>query len=155
MIQDIAALFRFIWRMIGAPPLGAEEPRLWRWRLSITVLVMTNLSVTSFVVLVAIGAAPWLFSGFAPNARVTAIAARSDAGDAAQQRLFEQIQTAQLDQQIMDARTRQCAASAARDKDAPDAEQALRFATERVQEKLDEYWRIAGHQYRLPDCSEV
>lgn len=60
------------------------------------------------------------------------------------------IQENQLDGQIQQAREKQCHAIQTSNGD------AKAFATDKLQDRLAQYFRLMGHNYyRLPDCSEL
>jgi hypothetical protein len=54
-----------------------------------------------------------------------------------------------LEQALLDTRTRQCVAIEAGNVD------ARYYSTQKFQELYVLYWRLAGKDYRIPDCKEV
>ncbi len=155
-MKDFFVLLQALWRMMTPPPADADGNRVRRWRVVVQVVTMSNAFGTVAFVMLAIGAVPAVTLGFAPAVKLDGMQSQIDAGKETQRQQFAQLQQNQLDQQIMATRTRQCEAMKQRDKGVPDADQALRFATDRLQEKLDAYFHLTnGRAYRLPDCSEV
>jgi hypothetical protein len=120
------------------PPHGTEGNDVYRWRVTVAVMIMANSFGIIGLSAVAFGFAPVLFHGFASADAVHSVREQ-----------FAQIQTNQLDAKIMDTRTRQCRAIVTKN------ETALQFATERLQAELNEYMALTNKRYRLPECSEV
>lgn len=85
----------------------------------------------------AIGMIPLFFSGFA---------SASDLNE--QVALNKQIRVEQLDTKLYDTRGRQCAAIQNHNS------AALQSETQRLQEKLVDYARVAERPYRVPGCDE-
>lgn len=107
--------------------------RQWRWTVFYSLCLI-------FSVLTAEVAASWgltpLFSGFASRAEVQ----QEIVGIKGQ---ISRIEVRQLEQTLLDTRSRQCAAN---DK---------RFITERFNELLREYFQLTGQAWRIPDCDEL
>ena len=138
---------QFFWNLAGwlaPPPVDADAQQLRRWRVTVAVVTMTNTVGTIGAVVLALGLVPFITSGFAPAAKLEGT-----------QLQLAQLQVNQLDTKILDTRTRQCDAGRKRANGDPEAENAVRFATGRLQEQLNEFFKLTGRTYRLPDCSEV
>jgi hypothetical protein len=107
--------------------------RQWRWTVFYSLCLI-------FSVLTAQVAASWgltpVFSGFAGREEVQ----REVAGMKGQ---VSRIEIRQLEQTLLDTRSRQCMAA---DK---------RFITERFNELLREYFVLTGQNWRIPDCDEL
>lgn len=155
MGKELWEVFCWIVRFLTPPPVNASPERLWRWRVKVAVITMSNSAVTAVFIALALGAAPALFAGFTTQDKVKAVRDEFAAVQGSQQLQLLQVQKNQLDTKILETRTRQCAAIKQRDKGVPGAEPALEFATERIQEELDDFYRLVHQRYRLPDCSEV
>jgi hypothetical protein len=113
------------------PPRDDKPENIRRWRIAIGASV----AVTYVHILLACGLVQWLgFSGFAYANDVKAIKAEKS----------EQRREA-LEQNIFDARLRQCTAT---------TEESRQFYARKVQELLGKINRTDG-QFRLPLCEEV
>lgn len=121
------------------PPRESGGNNVYRWRVTVSVMIMANTFVIVGLSALSFGMTPLFFHGFA----------QAD-GLAAVQQQFATIQTNQLDAKILDTRTRQCRAILSKN------ESALQFATERLQIELNDYQSLTkGLRYRLPGCEEL
>lgn len=107
--------------------------RQWRWTVFYSLCLI-------FSVLTAQIAASWgltpIFGGFASRAEVQ----QEVAG---MKRQISRIEVQQMEQTLIDTRSRQCAAT---DK---------RFITERFNQLLREYFALTNQAWRIPDCDEL
>lgn len=142
-------------RWLLPPAADAEGHLVRRWRVTVVVVTMTNSAVTGTFIALALGAVPVLFGGFAPAKVVDDLRAKNGLVQRDQEAQLAQLQENQLDSKILDTRTRQCRAIDERKKGNELAEQAVQFATVRLQEQLDDFWNLTKRVYRLPACSEV
>lgn len=128
------------WLLTGlVPPHDAEGPTVYRWRLAVAVMTMSNAFGVVGLTVLCFGTAPIFFHGFAKVDDVASVKAQ-----------FSTIQTNQIDAKILDTRTRQCLAIASKNGS------ALQFATARLQDELSEYETLSGgRRYRLPACEEL
>lgn len=121
------------------PPREGHGSQVYRWRVTVAVMVMANAFAISGFSALAFGMVPMFFHGFAKADDVTTV-----------KQQFSVIQTNQLDAKILDTRTRQCRAILGKN------ESALQFATERLQAELNDYQTLTGgRRYRLPGCEEL
>lgn len=138
-------IWAFAWLI---PPHGSDEKRVYRWRVAVAVMTMANSSGLLVAGVLAFGAFPVVFQGFAHSKDVT------DMGG-----VLSEVRRYQIDGKIMDARMRQCALMNAPVVDDPQRaalnQYALLFATTRLQGELEAFTRLMQRQYRLPGCDEL
>lgn len=146
------------------PPEDADGNRLARWRVTVAVFVMANTLGIFGVAALALGVFPLVFPGFVRadnidqiNGKISAVQVQQQQQIAAAQSQIAQVQVNQLDSKIIETRSRLCGAVKARaaGKPNPDLDSVIRFATERQQEELDQYWNLTRRVYRLPRCEEL
>lgn len=107
--------------------------RQWRWTVFYALCLI--FSVLTVQVAASWGLTP-LYSGYASRVEVQ----REFSGIKGQ---ISRIEVRQLEQTLLDTRSRQCTAT---DK---------RFITERFNELLREYFVLTGQSWRIPDCDEL
>ena len=149
-------LFLTLMRLVIPEP-GADPVKDYRWRLTIAGLVLTNSFGTVLAVLLALGAIPVVSHGFASADAMVVVQKQWAETQQKNQQQFDALQTSQLDTKIMDTLTRQCGAIKAKSmgNTDPNLDSVVRFMTERLNEELDTFYNLAGHQYRLPGCEEL
>ena len=129
------------WVLRGlVPPHDAEGNAVYRWRVMLVVIVMSNSLGIVVGTILSLGIVPAVFQGFAHT---------RDVVEMGQQ--FSDVQRNQLDSKILDTRTRQCASIATKNQG------ALLFATARLQGELEAWSRLTQGRdpYRLPPCEEL
>lgn len=128
-------------RFIGAitPPATADGIALRKWRVNISIIVGALVVSNGFHIAWACG---WL-----TLFGLTGFAQAGDMND--QKHALAVMQANQLDTALLNSRTRQCDAI---NQNNPNARQ---FATERLQYLLEQYQRLVGSGWRIPECKEL
>jgi hypothetical protein len=145
-----------IFRAILPPPDDATPQRLRRYRQNIALILGASIAMNVTHIAWACGFLAFAgLPGFVRADDLTLKDIKTNQTQLAQQFQGVQndqrtIQENQLDGQIQQAREKQCHAIQTSNVE------AKAFATDKLQDRLAQYFRLMGHNYfRLPDCSEL
>lgn len=108
------------------PPTTASHSLQYAYRVRVTVVACAGFVIAVATPLMMFGMTPW-FEGFARASDVSAI------------------RVTQIDKDILDYRRQNCDGNVA----------TKQLYMEKIQWLLQEYHRITGQDYRLPQCSDL
>lgn len=138
-----------LWAVLTAlyPPRDTD-PAVNRYRAAVSIVLVVTVMALAANIARCFGALSFIgLAGYANADAVTELKGQITELAKAQTDALNEIKTNQLDSKLLDDRKRQCAMA----RDNADA----RYLIEgRINWELEQYQRLSGQLYRLPDCSE-
>lgn len=137
--------------LIPGPSASPKVQYLWRVRVGFTVCG-TVLGIV-VILMLELGVVPTVYGGVATVSQLSALSAQTtkdisalSAQITADEKQRQADRETTLDTRILDLRIRHCAAST------PEGRQLY---WSKLAPRMDEYTRLTGHLYNLPDCKDL
>lgn len=120
------------------PPGDATNGKVYAWRMQVALHIAGCSMAIMVLYVLSFGMIPMIYPGFASASEV-----------AQQQAQLTRIEVGQLETQILDTLLRRCKAQMSSHQD------AVQFASEKLQVQLRRYQDLTKSQFQLPRCDDL